>query len=79
VQQVSILTPKTFKKPRFSCEIVSSAEEVPVERKKQTETKNMVKNFSKAIFNFIRKNKEWRLKVLSHLGLEDSEFMKCYE
>lgn len=39
----------------------------------------MVKNFSKAIFNFIRKNKEWRLRVLNHLGLEDSEFMKCYE
>jgi len=38
-------------------------------RKRQTETKNMVKNFAKAIFNYIRKNREKRTRVLTYLGI----------
>jgi hypothetical protein len=51
----------------------------PCFKKKQTETKNMVKNFSKAIFSFIRKNKDKRLRVLSYLGVSDEDFMKNYD
>jgi hypothetical protein len=38
-------------------------------RRRQTETKNMVKNFAKAIFNYIRKNREKRVRVLTYLGI----------
>ena len=50
----------------------------PCFKKKQTETKNMVKNFSKAIFSFIRKNREKRTRVLNYLGISDEDFMKKY-
>ena len=50
----------------------------PCFKKKQTETKNMVKNFSKAIFSFIRKNREKRIRVLNYLGISDEDFMKKY-
>ena len=36
----------------------------------------MVKNFAKAIFNFIIKNKEKRAFVLARLGVDELEFMK---
>ena len=39
----------------------------------------MIKNFGKAIFNYIRKNKEKRNKVLSYLGISDSEFMRVFD
>ena len=45
-------------------------------KKKQTETKNMVKNFSKAIFGYIRKNRGKRVRVLNYLGINEEEFMK---
>jgi hypothetical protein len=38
-------------------------------KRKQTETKNMVKNFAKAIFSHIVKNREKRMKVLNRLGI----------
>lgn len=40
------------------------------EKKKQTETKNMIKNFAKAIFGFIRKNRDKKLQVLHSLGIK---------
>lgn len=39
----------------------------------------MVKNFAKAIFSYIRKNKEKRVKVLGFLGISDEEFMKIFD
>lgn len=39
----------------------------------------MVKNFAKAIFNFIRKNRGKMLSVLSFLNISEEEFMKTYE
>jgi len=36
----------------------------------------MIKNFGKAIFGYIYKNREARLKVLKHLGIEEEAFMK---
>ena len=44
--------------------------------KKQTETKNMIKNFAKGIFNFIKKHREKRMLVLNSLGIVEEEFMK---
>ena len=49
------------------------------EKKKQTETKNMIKNFGKAIFNFIRKNKDRRQQILDSLNIDHEEFMKAHE
>ena len=48
------------------------------EKKKQSETKNMVKNFSKAIFNFIKKNHGKMIRVLNHLNISEEEFLKTY-
>jgi hypothetical protein len=39
----------------------------------------MVKNFAKAIFSFIYKNTEKRLKVLSYLSIEDADFMEVFK
>lgn len=38
----------------------------------------MVKNFAKAIFNYIRKNKDKRDRVLNYLGIREEEFMAVY-
>jgi hypothetical protein len=38
----------------------------------------MVKNFAKAIFNYIRKNKDKRDRVLNYLGIREEEFMTVY-
>lgn len=51
----------------------------PSFKKKQTETKNMVKNFAKAIFSYIRKNREKRNRVLNYLGILDEEFMAVFD
>jgi hypothetical protein len=37
----------------------------------------MIKNFGKAIFGYIYKNREARVRVLNFLGMEDEVFMKC--
>lgn len=39
----------------------------------------MVKNFAKAIFGYIRKNRDKRLEVLSRLGVSEEEFMRAFE
>jgi hypothetical protein len=39
----------------------------------------MVKNFAKAIFSYIRKNRDKRLDVLNRLGITEEEFMRVYE
>ena len=49
------------------------------EKKKQTETKNMIKNFSKAIFSYIRKNRARVEAVVAHLGLNEQEFLLAVE
>jgi hypothetical protein len=38
----------------------------------------MIKNFAKAIFRFIRKQREWRKKVLAAVGMDEQEFMRAY-
>ncbi len=47
----------------------SMVELKPNLRKKQTETKNMVKNYAKAIFSFIRKYRKRVEQVLRRLGI----------
>lgn len=39
----------------------------------------MVKNFAKAIFSYIRKNRDKRIDVLDRLGISEEEFMRVYE
>ena len=39
----------------------------------------MVKNFAKAIFSYIRKNRHKRLDVLNRLGITEEEFLRVYE
>jgi hypothetical protein len=77
---------KLQKKVQFDSEINSSSSECPEssdfkeerQKKKQTETKNMVKNYAKAIFSYIQKNRERRLQVLRFLQLSDEEFMNAF-
>ena len=39
----------------------------------------MVKNFAKAIFGYIRKNRDKRLDVLGRLGIAEEDFLRVYE
>ena len=43
----------------------------PSLKKKKTETKKIVKNFAKAIFSYIKKNKDKTSRVLKYLGISD--------
>jgi hypothetical protein len=45
------------------------------ERPRQPETKNMIKNFSKAIFGFISKHADCRARALAAVGVEEEDFM----
>jgi hypothetical protein len=47
-------------------------------RRRQPESKNMIKNFAKGIFKFIRKQPEWRNNVLKTVGVDEAEFMRAY-
>jgi hypothetical protein len=64
----------------FDAEAHSSGDEAEErgEKRKQTESKNMIKNFAKGIFNFIRKQPQWRNQLLQQLGVEEAEFMGAY-
>lgn len=47
-------------------------------KRRQPESKNMIKNFAKGIFKFIRKQAAWRNKVLETVGIAEAEFMRAY-
>ena len=53
-----------------------SIRERPVPKtKKRPETKNLIKNYGRAILTFIIKNTQYRQKVLKELGIPDKEFV----
>lgn len=77
---------KMQNKVQFDCDPNSEPSDCPESsdfkeerlKKKQTETKNMVKNYAKAIFSYIHKHRERRLRVLDFLQLSDEDFMQVY-
>ena len=46
---------------------------------KSSESKNIPKNYSKAIFAFIRRNEELRNRVLRKLEIEEKDFLRSLE
>jgi hypothetical protein len=44
-----------------------------------SESKNIPKNYSKAIINFIKRNETFRRRVLRHLGVDEKSFMESLE
>jgi hypothetical protein len=50
-------------------------EEKHAGKRKQTESKNMIKNFAKAIFGFIKKDKIKRQHILQSLGIDEESFL----
>lgn len=73
-----VLESKLREKKRFKYEFDEEDEE-NLNLKKPCETKNMIKNYSKSILNFIRRNAHFRQKVLSKFHISEQVFLHHLE
>ena len=73
-----ILESKLREKKRFKYEFEEEDDENG-NFKKPCETKNMVKNYSKSIINFIRRNTHFRQKILRKFHILDEHFLTALE
>ena len=73
-----ILESKLREKKRFKYEFDEEDEE-NLNLKKPCETKNMIKNYSKSILNFIRRNAHFRHKVLAKFRISEELFLHHLE